>query len=113
MSQTTTAHMAESCLKEVVDVLGAESATLFVLEDGDLQSYCQAPAGACSDPAITERARRAVRTGQEGGSGGATDGSATVSAAGDGGLYVPVRSPSGVSGVLTVQARANRRSYTA
>ena len=35
-----------------------------------------------------------------------------MEAAGDGGLYVPVRSPSGVSGVLTVQARGDGRPYS-
>ena len=114
VSQTTTAHMAESCLKEVVEVLGAETATLFVLEDGQLRSYCQAPVGACSDPAVAERARRAVDSEeQDGPDGGAAGDLATVSAAGDGGLYVPVRSPSGVSGVLTVQAREDKRPYSA
>jgi two-component system sensor histidine kinase KdpD len=40
------------------------------------------------------------------------DGAETASlAAGDGGLYVPVRSPSGVTGVLTVQARTDGRPY--
>lgn len=115
VSQTSTAHMAESCLKEVVDVLGAGAATLFVLDGDDLESYCQAPAGGCPDPAVAERARWAVREGDAAGArGDAVEASpATAVAAGDGGLYVPVRSPSGVSGVLTVQARTNGRPYTA
>jgi two-component system, OmpR family, sensor histidine kinase KdpD len=114
VSQTSTEQMAESCLREVVAVLGAESATLFVLEDGDLRSYCQAPAGSCSDAAVTALARRAVDA--EESTGGRADGSpaasAATGAAGDGGLYVPVRSPSGVSGVLTVQARGTERPYS-
>jgi len=115
VSQTSTAHMAESCLKEVVDVLGAGAATLFVLDGDDLESYCQAPSGGCPDPAVAERARRAVREGEAPGARGAAleASPATVTAAGDGGLYVPVRSPSGVSGVLTVQARTNGRRYSA
>jgi len=114
VSQTSTAHMAESCLKEVVDVLGAASSTLFVLEDDDLESYCQAPAGICPDPVIAERARLTVRDGEAAQEqGDAVEASPTnVTAAGDGGLYVPVHSPSGVSGVLTVQARTNGRAYS-
>ena len=38
---------------------------------------------------------------------------ADTEAADDGGLYVPVRSPSGVSGVLAVQARVDGRPYSA
>jgi len=115
VSQTSTAHMAESCLKEVVDVLGAGSATLFVLHGGDLESYCQAPAGGCPDPDVAERARRAFGQSEASSARGeTTDASpAAIAAAGDGGLYIPVRSPSGVSGVLTVQARTNGRLYSA
>src|SRR5665647_678663 len=115
VSQTSTAHMAESCLKEVVDVLVAGPATLFVLDGDDLESYCQTPDGGCPDPAVAERARRAVREGEAAGAQDAALAAspAAVTAAGDGGLYVPVHSPSGVSGVLTVQARANGRPYSA
>src|SRR5665647_1648153 len=93
----------------------AASATLFVLDGDDLESYCQTPAGGCPDPAVTERARRAVREGEAAGAQDAALAAspAAVTAAGDGGLYVPVHSPSGVSGVLTVQARANGRPYSA
>jgi two-component system sensor histidine kinase KdpD len=115
VSQTSTAHMAESCLREVVDVLGAGSATLFVRNGDDLESYCQTPAGGCPDPAVAERARKAVRDEEAAGARGdvAEASPATVTAAGDGGLYAPVRSPSGVSGVLTVQPRANGPAYSA
>ncbi len=115
VSQTSTAHMAESCLREVVEVLGADSSTLFVLDGDDLAPFCQAPAGVCPDPVVAERARRVVREGGATSARGAAPeaSAATVAAAGDGGLYVPVRSPSGVSGVLAVQARANGRPYSA
>jgi two-component system sensor histidine kinase KdpD len=98
----------------VVAVLGAASATLFVLEEGDLRSYCQAPAGSCSDDAVAALARRAVDAEESAGghANGPRDAPAAISAAGDGGLYVPVRSPSGVSGVLTVQARGTGRPYS-
>ena len=115
VSQTSTAHMAESCLKEVVDVLGAGSSTLFVLAGDDLESFCQAPVGACPDPVVAERARLVVREGGATSAQNATPEAtaATVTAAEDGGLYVPVRSPSGMSGVLTVQARTDGRPYSA
>jgi two-component system sensor histidine kinase KdpD len=105
--------MAESCLREVVDVLGAGSAALFVLDGEELESYCQTPAESCPDPAVAERARRAVHEDEEAGVSGTAPDAAPLTAAGDGGLYVPVHSPSGVSGVLTVQARASGRAYSA
>jgi two-component system sensor histidine kinase KdpD len=99
VSQTSTEQMAETCLGEVVDLLGAGSAALYVERDGRLSSYRQAPTGAAVDSSVDELAARAF-----------TGGGETVApAAGDGGLYVPVRSPSGVIGVLTVQARAGKR----
>jgi two-component system sensor histidine kinase KdpD len=115
VSQTSTAEMAASCLKEVVEVLGAASATLFVRDGDELEAYCQAPAGDSADTAVTERARQAVRQSEAAEARGHSEAApaTTVTAAGDGGLYVPVHSPSGVSGVLTVQARASGRAYSA
>jgi two-component system, OmpR family, sensor histidine kinase KdpD len=107
VSQTSTEQMAEACLEAIVDLLGAGSAALYVARDGALVSYREAPPGAVVDPSVEERATLAFRAG------GAADDSepAATPAAGDGGLYVPVRSPSGVTGVLTVQARGDRRPY--
>jgi two-component system sensor histidine kinase KdpD len=105
VSQTSTEQMAETCLREIVDLLKARSAGLFVEREGSLVSYRQAPAGAAVDATVAERAARTFASGNG-------DGDGTVSpAAGDGGLYVPVRSPSGVSGVLTVQSRSDGRPY--
>jgi two-component system sensor histidine kinase KdpD len=101
VSQTTIEQMAETCLGEIVDLLGARSAALYVQRDGRLVSYREAPAGVVVDPAVDEQAALAF----------AGDGGAGSPAAGGGGLYVPVRSPSGVSGVLTVQARPDGRPY--
>ena len=103
VSQTSTGQMAESCLGEIVDVLGARSAALFLEQDGDLVDYRVAPVGSEIEPSMKEHAANAydpgaVQTGRP--------------EAGDGGLYVPVRSPSGVSGVLTVQARRDGRPYS-
>jgi two-component system sensor histidine kinase KdpD len=104
VSQASTGQMAESCLTEVVEALGSESATLLLPRDGRLQSHAQAPAGAPIDSFVAERAGRAFQAG---------DSASKEAEAGDGGLYVPVRSPSGVSGVLAVQARSDGRSYSA
>jgi two-component system, OmpR family, sensor histidine kinase KdpD len=104
VSQTSTEQMAETCLGEIVDLLGAGSAALYVERDGALVNYREAPPGAVVDPSVEERATRAFHSG-----GG--DAPAASPAAGDGGLYVPVRSPSGVTGVLTVQARGDGRAY--
>jgi two-component system sensor histidine kinase KdpD len=107
VSQTSTEQMAETCLGEIVDLLRATSAALYVEREGALVSYREAPAGAVVDPAVEERATEAFRYCAQG------DAVCEVapSAAGDGGLYVPVRSPSGVTGVLTVQARGDGRAY--
>jgi len=106
VSQTSTEQMAETCLVEIVDLLGAASAALYVERGGALVSYREAPAGAVVDPVVEERATEAFRY-------CARDDETCVAptAAGDGGLYVPVRSPSGVTGVLTVQARGDGRAY--
>ncbi len=103
VSQTTTRQMAETCLGEIVDLLEASSAALYVAQDGRLISYREAPEGAVVDASVDELAARAFAAG----------GQTAAPAAGDGGLYVPVRSPSGVAGVLTVQARGDGRPYGA
>jgi two-component system sensor histidine kinase KdpD len=108
VSQTSAEQMAETCLGEIVDLLHAGSAALYVARDDGLVSYREAPPGATVDPEVDARATAAFREG-----GGAGDRPPASAAAGDGGLYVPVRSPSGVSGVLTVQAREDGRPYSA
>ena len=103
VSQTTTEQMAETCLREIVDLLGARSAALYVEQDGRLSAYREAPDGAVMDASVDELAARAFAAGDE----------TAAPAAGDGGLYVPVRNPSSVAGVLTVQARRDGRPYRA
>jgi len=105
VSQTSTEQMAESCLTEVVESLGAEAATLFLPHDGRLESYRQAPAGALVAPAVAARAGRVFTAGEAG--------PGEAAAEEDGGLYVPVRSPAGASGVIAVQARSDGRPYSA
>jgi two-component system, OmpR family, sensor histidine kinase KdpD len=109
VSQTSTEQMAETCLGEIVDLLGAGSAALYVERGGALVSYREAPPGVVVDPSVEQRATLAFRSGGE--SGTDSDSRAASPAAGDGGLYLPVRSPSGVTGVLTVQARGDGRAY--
>jgi two-component system, OmpR family, sensor histidine kinase KdpD len=103
VSQTSTEQMAETCLGEIVDLLHARAAALYVERDGRLTRYRQAPEDAAADPAVTELAAQTYAACAE---------DAASPAAGDGGLYVPVRSPSGVTGVLTVQARDDGRAYS-
>ena len=104
VSQTSTGQMAESCLGEIVDVLGARSAALFLEQEGELVDYRVAPTGIEVEPSTKEHAAGAyLACSTEQGVG---------LEPGDGGLYVPVRSPSGVSGVLTVQARRDGRPYS-
>ena len=105
VSQTSTEQMAETCLGEIVDLLGARSAALYVERGGVLENYREAPPGAVVDPSVGERATAAFRD-------GGADAEPAL-AAGDGGLYVPVRTPAGVTGVLTVQARTDGRPYSA
>ena len=104
VSQTSTSEMAESCLGEIVDVLGARAAALFLEQKGELIDFRVAPSGIAVEPSTKEHAAGAHEAGSAG------PGSRLE--AGDGGLYVPVRNPSGVSGVLTVQARRDNRPYS-
>ena len=43
VSQTSTEAMARTALAEIVDLLGARSADLFIAERDGLHSYCAAP----------------------------------------------------------------------
>jgi two-component system, OmpR family, sensor histidine kinase KdpD len=103
VSQTSTGQMAETCLGQIVELLGARSAALYVERGGSLTRYREAPEGVGVDPSVGELAERTFSASEVG---------TSVPAAGDGGLYVPVRSPSGVTGVLTVQARPDGRAYS-
>jgi len=113
-SQTSTEQMTETCRSEIVRVLGAGSASVFVLEGDDLRSCGETSDRAAPDPAMAARARRALddelaRTAE----GRLGDASGTEVGADDGGLYEVIHSPSGVAGVLAVQARTNGVPYSA
>ena len=113
-SQTSTAQMTETCRSEIVRVLGAGSAYVFVLEGDDLR-WC----GASADrevpaPAVAARARRIVDDELAGNAEGRVSSApATVVSADDGALYAVIHSPSGVAGVLAVRARTNGVPYSA
>ncbi|HEX5640813.1 MAG TPA: DUF4118 domain-containing protein [Thermoleophilia bacterium] len=105
VTQTSTERMARSCVSEVAEAVHCASATLFLPQEGKLRGYCHVPADCPVDPSVAAHAERAF------GTGGA--GIAEAEVTDDGGLYVPVNSPSGVSGVIAVQARADGRPYSA
>src|SRR5665647_1683502 len=112
--QTSTEQMTETCLREIVQVLGAGAASLFVLDGEDLRWCGETLDRTTPDPAMGERARRALndelaQNAEERVSGAP----ATVVAADDGGLYAVIHSPSGVAGALAVQARTNAVPYSA
>jgi two-component system, OmpR family, sensor histidine kinase KdpD len=102
VSQTSTGEVARSCLRELAEVLDADEAALYLLDGEDLRHYHGAEEGSPLEPRDEERARAAMR--------GTT---AADAEAGDGGLTIPVRSPSGVVGVLDVPGRSDERVYSA
>jgi two-component system, OmpR family, sensor histidine kinase KdpD len=118
VSQTSTQTMARAVLTEVVGLLGAASASLFVAESDGLHSYEAAPSSG-SDGEVAERAawvfthNQALGVPDSAGGGRDAGGATAFQAVGAaGGMYLPLRSPSGTSGVLTVAARADRRGYS-
>ena len=100
VSQTATPVMAQTVVREAVDQLAAPSATLFLVPDGDLVPYCSWPPHIVPPARTVEEAEQAYAV--------ATRGAAAGGGAGDrpGDLVVPLRSPDGVFGVLSVQERA-------
>ena len=113
-SQTSTEQMTETCRSEIVRVLGAGSACVFVLEGDDLRARGETPECTTPEPTVAARARRALddelaRNAEE----GPRDAPAPEISADDGGLYEAIHSPSGVAGVLAVQARTNGVPYSA
>ncbi len=116
VSQTSTEAMARAALAEIVELLGARSADLFVAERDGLHSYCTAPPDEHPDLGVVERAEWVFRHEQPLGvpeSGPSSEPPAPAfQAVGDGGgMYLPLRSPSGASGVLTIAGRAGGVAY--
>jgi two-component system sensor histidine kinase KdpD len=135
VSQASTGEMAETILSEIVDLLGATSATLFVGDDEALTTICVTPQADEPDSATTKVAHWVYandapvglsRTGQvqpigasalEGSSSGEMSVAAQTPSAGfrvpegTGGVFLPLRSTTGVVGVLSVAGRVDERAY--
>jgi two-component system, OmpR family, sensor histidine kinase KdpD len=131
VSETSTDTMAQLVLGEVVDLLGAGSATLFVPGGDGLVALCAAPPCDAPDPGVATQAEWAFAHDEQlglpvpapptargdagaavadpAGKGGARD----DATGGDDGLYLPLRSPSGVTGVLAVDPRPSGRAFDA
>jgi two-component system, OmpR family, sensor histidine kinase KdpD len=94
-------------VREAVDQLEAPAATLFLLQHGELLTYCSWPPYAVPLARTVERAEAAFGAAQRGVSVAPGDPTAV-----DGDLSVPLRSPSGVTGVLGVSARKGVDPFT-
>jgi two-component system sensor histidine kinase KdpD len=119
VSQTSTEAMAETALAEIVALLGAASADLFVAQRDGLRSYCAAPPDEVASSGVVERAEWVFRHEQPLGLPDAEDDGEPHSpppafqAVGDSrGMFLPLRSPSGASGVLTIAGRADGVEYS-
>jgi two-component system sensor histidine kinase KdpD len=109
VSSTSTEEVARTCLAEAVEVLDADVATLFVLDGEELRSYREGRPHDDEEPEAA-RAREAIlRAGRVPSSAAGEE----AWAGDDGGLSVPVHSPSGVVGLLTVAPRPEGRAYSA
>ena len=105
VSQTSTEQMAETCLaRDRRPARRALGGALRASRTAACPPTGRRPSGAASDASVDELRGARLRR---------RPARPPSRAAGDGGLYVPVHSPSGVSGVLTVQARDDGRPYSA
>jgi two-component system, OmpR family, sensor histidine kinase KdpD len=102
VSEATTEKMAAGVLGETVDLLRARSATLFVAEDGRLETFCETPPCDVPDPRATADAQWVYDHDRPLGQ---TDSQAS------GDVFLPLRSASGVAGVLSVGARTDGRAF--
>ena len=96
VSETSTGKMAEGVLGAIVELLGAGSATLFVAEDGELQSLCATPPCELPEPAVADAAAWVYEHDQ---------------ALTSDDVALPLRGGPGVTGVLSVARRPGGRSY--
>ena len=107
VSQTSTDEMAESCLAEVVELLGAGGAVLFVREGDELLAHRASPTSDTVGADVAESALRILRCADT-----TVEQELSPAQADDEALNVAVRSPSGVLGVLTVLARPKGQRYS-
>jgi two-component system, OmpR family, sensor histidine kinase KdpD len=129
VSQASTGEMAETILGEIVDLLGAASATLFVGDDELLTTFCVTPPADEPDSGTTKVAHwvythdapvglpRTLEA-QAADELSAEEQTATVPPTdgfrvpeGTGGVFLPLRSTTGVVGVLSVAGRLDERAY--
>ena len=117
VSQTSTATMARTVLREIVDLLEAASASLFIAEDDELRGYRSWPAHDVPRAQVVEHADWAFAHDQTLGvpgddRGDRVDSTAFRALGDDRGMYLPLRSPSGVAGVLCIGGRSDGRAYS-
>ncbi len=120
VSQGSTGQMAETILGEIVGLLGAGSATLFVGDDDLLTTFCVTPPADEPDSGTTKVAHWVYAHDAAVGlphpaadSNGALPSEGFKVPEGGGGVFLPLRSATGVVGVLSVAARMNERAYDA
>jgi two-component system sensor histidine kinase KdpD len=120
VSQASTGEMAETILGEIVGLLGAASATLFVGDDDLLTTFCVTPPVDEPDSGTTTVAHWVYAHDAPVGlphstavdSIGALPPSEGFKVPeGSGGVFLPLRSATGVVGVLSVAGRVNQRAY--
>jgi two-component system sensor histidine kinase KdpD len=110
VSSTSTEEVARTCLAEAVKVLDADVATLFVLDGDELRSYREGHGGDAEEPNEAARAREAILSA---GAAPSPEAKEEAWSEEEGGLSVPVRSPVGVVGLLSVAPRPQGRAYSA
>ena len=123
VSQTSTETMADLVLGEIVQLVGAGSATLFIAVDDHLRSFRATPPSTVLNPDETSLAEWSFRHAKPLGMPEPEQASVTEVAAPsevgfralgeEGGVYLPLLNPAGVAGVLTVAARPSGRRYSA
>ena len=124
VSEASTGQMAETILGEIIDLLGAKSATLFVGDDEVLTTFCVTPPvdPPDSDSGTATVAHWVYAHDAPVGLPHATALDPTDAAPpsegfkvpeGSGGVFLPLRSATGVVGVLSVAGRSNQRAYDA
>jgi len=118
VSQASTGEMADSILAEIVGLLGAGSATLFVAEDDELTTFCVTPPSDEPDSGATTVAHWVYAHDAPVGLPHQAALPPTAAPAegfkvpdDSGGIFLPLRGGIGVVGVLSVAGRTNHRPY--
>ena len=102
VSEASTERMAAGVLGEIVDLLRARSATLFVDVDGNLETFCETPPCDVPQPGVATAAQWVFDHDAPLAQGDARSG---------GGVFLPLRGASGVAGVLGIGARDDGRAF--